>query len=80
MQIAEETDGDTDQVQGDLITFYKDCPINVPGKGTYQRWFLINNSFIIRCGGLYNPVVWLYNPWSVCGDGGANLVYLSLAY
>ena len=56
-----------------FVTFYKDFPIKVPGKGTCQSWFLINNSFIIRWGGLYNP-------WSVCGDGGANLVYLSLAY
>ena len=76
-----------------FVTFYKDCPIKVPEKGNCQRWVLIFNSFIILAGvlykvgglGLYNPVVGLYpvlglyNPWSVCGDGGANLVYLSLA-
>ena len=47
-------------------------------------WLGLYNSGRVR---LYNPVVGLYNPmwglynaWSVCGDGGANLVYLSLAY
>ena len=70
-----------------FVTFYKDCPIKVPGKGTYQRWFLIKNSFVILVGGpLYGGafiIGWwgfirclgLYNRCGVCGDGGDNLAY-----
>ena len=44
-----------------FVTFYKDCPIKVPGKGTSQRWFF-DFQFLYNPwrGGLHNPGGWAF--------------------